>query len=302
MSQAVSLSAGRPYGLARVCRVWQVPRSTVYAQRAQALPKSGPPRKRGPREGIVGDDELLRAICKVLEDSPWVGEGYRKVWARLRFDGVRTSRKRVLRLMREHGLLAPTRAGHAHGPKAHDGRIITERPDQMWGTDQTGTLTAEGNAAIFFVVDHCTFECLGLHAALRGTRWEALEALRQAIRETMGGYHEGVAAGFGLALRHDHGSQFVSDDYQADLRFLGIESSPAFVREPQGNGCAERFVRMLKEQLLWLQRFETIEELQAALQEFKERYNREWILERHGYLTPRQVRERLKPERAAVAA
>ena len=54
----------------------------------------------------------------------------------------------------------------------------------------------------------------------------------------------------GLALRHDHGSQYVSHHFQAEIRFLGIVSSPVFVREPEGNGCAERFIRVLKENLL----------------------------------------------------
>ena len=255
MSQAISPSAGRPYGLMRICRVWQVrvtarvqvPRSTVYARRQAAQPGEGQSHKRGPRQGALSDEALppqgpgtlLAAIRRVLGASPWVGEGYRKIWARLRFLGVRAAPRRVLRLMRENDLLAPTRTVHAHGPKAHDGTIITERPDQMWGTDQTSAPTEEGNAAIFFVVDHCTWECLGIGASRRGRRWEALEPLRQAVRGTLGGYREGVAAG--LALRHDHGSQFVSHTYQGELRFLGIESSPAFVREPQGNGCAERF-------------------------------------------------------------
>ena len=54
--------------------------------------------------------------------------------------------------------------------------------------------------------------------------------------------------------RHHHGSQYVSDYFQGELRFLGITSSPAFVREPEGNGVAERFIRTLKEQLLWVWR------------------------------------------------
>jgi putative transposase len=54
----------------------------------------------------------------------------------------------------------------------------------------------------------------------------------------------------GLALRHDHGSQYVSHHFQSEIRFLGLASSPAFVREPEGNGCAERFIRVLKENLL----------------------------------------------------
>ena len=69
-----------------------------------------------------------------------------------------------------------------------------------------------------------------------------------------------------------------------------MESSPAFVREPEGDGCAERFIRTLKENLLWVRRFETVEELRLALQGFRETYNRTWIVERHGYKTPAQVR------------
>ena len=85
-------------------------------------------------------------------------------------------------------------------------------------------------------------------------------------------------------------SQYVSHHFQGEIRFLGVESSPAFVREPEGNGCAERFIRTLKENLLWVRRFETVEELRLALQAFKETYNRTWIIERHGYRTPAQVR------------
>ncbi len=64
----------------------------------------------------------------------------------------------------------------------------------------------------------------------------------------------------GLTLRQDHGSQYGSDAFQRELDFLGIESSPAFVRAPEGNGYAERFIRTLKEQLLWVRTFATVEE------------------------------------------
>src|SRR5215211_6496719 len=48
----------------------------------------------------------------------------------------------------------------------------------------------------------------------------------------------------------------------------GIEASPSFVREPEGNRVAERFIRTLKENLLWVRSFDTIQELRAALVEF----------------------------------
>src|SRR5712692_5541493 len=68
-----------------------------------------------------------------------------------------------------------------------------------------------------------------------------------------------------MRLRHDHGSQYMSDDFQAEIAFLGMESSPAFVRQPEGNGCAGRFIRTQKEQLLWGRTFQTVEELRQAL-------------------------------------
>ena len=93
----------------------------------------------------------------------------------------------------------------------------------------------------------------------------------------------------------------MSDVFQSKLTFLGIESSPAFVRAPEGNGCAERFIRTLKENLLWVRTFETVEQLRQALLEFRQTYNSTWLIERHGFRTPDAVRQdQLSP--AALAA
>lgn len=285
MSRVVSPSRKRSYGVLQVTRVWGAARATLYRHRRCDEPGAG--RRPGP-VGPMPDEALVEAIRKLLADSPFHGEGYRKIWARLRFAGIRTAKRRVLRLTREQGLQAPGRVGRPHGPKAHDGTIRTERVDEMWGTDLTSTMTGEGQASIFVTVDHASTECVGIHAARRATRFEALEPLRQSVRTCFGAFAEGIASG--LKLRHDHGSQFVADDFQREVAFLGIESSPAFVREPEGNGCVERFIRTLKENLLWVRRFDTIEDLRLALHAFKHTYNRTWIVERHGYQTPAAVR------------
>ena len=296
MSGAISPVTGRPYGLAAVCRVWRVPRATVYRHRRPPQPE--PHRRPGP-VGPMPDTALVAAIRAVMADSPFHGEGHRKVWARLRMRGVRTSRRRVLRLMREHDLLAPSRVGAPCGPRNHDGTIIPATIDTMWGTDLTTTVTGEGQAAVFIAVDHCTAECVGIHAARQATRFEALEPIRQGVRAHFGGFVGDIARG--LSVRHDHGSQYMSDAFQGELRFLGIASSPAFVRAPEGNGCAERFIRTLKENLLWVCAFETVEELRIALLEFRETYNTTWLIERHGFITPAAVRQnQLQP--AALAA
>src|SRR3954462_14365280 len=107
MSRRASPSTAKPYGIERVTRLWRVSRATVYRHRrpSEGIVRGGP----GPR-GAMADEDLGGEIRKLLEASPFHGEGYRKLWARLRFAGIRTSRRRVLRLTREHGLLAHQRA------------------------------------------------------------------------------------------------------------------------------------------------------------------------------------------------
>src|SRR5271170_387550 len=181
--------AGR-MALAAVCRVWRIARSGVY--RRQAPAREAPPRRRGPT-GAMSDDVLTVEIRAVLAASRFHGEGHRKVWARLRHAGARTSRRRVLRLMREHDLLAPSRAGSPRGRRNHDGTIIPETVDTMWGTDLTTTFTGEGQAAVFIAIDHFTAGCVGIHAHARATRFEALEPIRQGVRRYFGGFAKDVA-------------------------------------------------------------------------------------------------------------
>lgn len=287
MSTVISISARRRYGVARVCRVWGVGRASVYRRRCATEAPPVARRQPGP-QGPMPDTDLVEAIRQVLADSPFHGEGYRKVWARLRHAGLRTSKERVRRLMRENGLSA-ARPGRPRGPRNHDGTIIPETLDTMWGTDMTAAFTTEhGQVAVFVAVDHCSAECVGIHAALRATRHEALEPVRQGVAEHFGGIGKGTAAG--LAIRHDHGSQYMSRDFQNEIAWLGASSSPAFVRAPEGNGCAERFIRTLKENLLWVRTFRTVEDLRLALIDFRRTYNESWLIERHGHRSPAQFR------------
>lgn len=289
MSQTQSPSTGRKYGRARVLAIWGLARSTFYARQNRAR-QQVPSQRRGPKTNCT-DADLVEKIRAILAACPFHGEGHRKIWARLRVQDVRTSKPRVLRLLRENQLLAPQRLLAPVAAKSHAGSIITDQPNRMWGTDATATVTlAEGQVTVFAAVDHCTAECVGIHAVKRATRFEALEPLRQGIREHLGAFGPKVAAG--LRIRHDHGSQYMSDHFQQELRFLGMESSPAFVREPEGNGCIERFFRTLKEQLLWVRHFQNLEELQTALRTFRDQYNREWLIERLRFQSPRQARER----------
>jgi putative transposase len=228
--------------VARVIALWDLARSSFYAARhRERHPREA--QKRGPK--VLSEAELVTAIRQLLDQAVFTGEGYRKIRARLRHQGIRTSKDRVLQVLRENQLLSPARQPEPVRSHPHEGTIIAELPNQMWGTDATATFTeTEGMVTVFAAIDHCTAECVGIHVVKKATRFEALEPIRQGVKEQFGAFVGGTAAG--LSLHHDHGSVYMSDDFPDEIRFLGIEPSPAFVRQPEGNGCIERFFRALK--------------------------------------------------------
>ncbi len=101
---------------------------------------------------------------------------------------------------------------------------------------------------------------------------------------------QAVIASQSASFRRCYGSQYIGHDFQNGIAWPGAKSSPSLVRAPEGNGRAERFIRTLKENPLRVRTFDTIEELQAALQKFKEDYNEEWPIQRHGHRSPNQFR------------
>ena len=299
MSRETSEGIGKPYGLERVCRILEFPRSTIYAQQARESAKvlALRPQRRGPKPKMA-DADLLAAIRADLDASPFTGEGHRKVWARLRIQrDIRVSRARVLRLMRENALLSPHRRPQGT-PNLHDGSITTDRPNDMWGTDGMRIETVdEGLVWVFSAVDHFDACCVGIHAVKTGSRFAALQPIAQGLQTEFGA--TGVEAGRGLTLRMDHGTQYTADDFLNQIRFWGIAPSFAFVAEPQTNGVAERFNRTLKEQVIHGRVFRNLEEVRKAVTAFKDRYNRHWRLEKLGFMSPLEARQAYAIRKAA---
>ena len=155
----------------------------------------------------------------------------------------------------------------------------------MWGTDLTAPGPRKGpppclSPSIMHPPPASAFTPLPARRASR--RWSrsarACAALRRNGRDSARGRR---CVTITAAVHVDH--------FQKELAFLGIDSSPAFVRSPEGNGCAERFIRTLKENLLWVRTFKTVEELRQALLAFRETYNTTWLIERHGFLSPANI-------------
>jgi putative transposase len=177
--------------------------------------------------------------------------------------------------MRENGLQAATRRGSPRGPRNHDGTIIPEAIDTMWGTDMTATVTVEhGQVAVFIAVDHCSAECVGIQRAQQrsapsakrtlsgdsGGPPSAAPATRRSSQSDRAPPNASAASrrtqprasasatippgppgpvSFAdriKGLLAFDGSQYMSRDFQKEITWLGATSSPAFVRAPRLQG------------------------------------------------------------------
>lgn len=285
MSQTISPSTGSPYGLERVCLAWEVARSSFYSKRNRKNGKQ----KTGPKPK-TSDAELLSLIRRDIAQSPFKGEGHRKIHARLKRQNIKVGRNRVLGSMKANSLLSPHRGVQA-SQNPHDGTIITNAPNIMWCSDGTKIRTVnDGWVWVFSVEEHWNAECLGWHVCKAGDRFAALEPVTQAIKKVYGLVGKGIAKG--LLLRIDNGSQYTSDYFLKQIAYMGIKDSFGLVRQPQTNGVAERFNRTLKEQILDGRIFKNIEEVKEAVRRFVEQYNAKWLLAKLGYQSPIEAREK----------
>lgn len=301
MSVSTSPLTGKLYGVELVCHIGGFPRSSFYAKKkadvsASPTSTSDPVPKRGPKT-IISDSQLLELIRDDIKSSPWKGEGHRKIHARIRRKGFIVGHNRVLGLMRKNNLLSPHRCRFSNSGE-HDGKIITQIPNDLWATDGTQILTVDdGKVWAFAAVEHWNAECVGWHVAKTGSRFAALQPIAMALHNIYGSVGPGVARG--LALRMDHGCQYTSDHFLHQTKNWGIAPSFALVGQPETNGVAERFFRTLKEQAIYGHVFKNAEEVRIAIQAFVTTYNTAWRLEKNGYLTPAEMREKYELKLAA---
>jgi len=203
------------------------------------------------------------------------------------------SGKRVLRLMRTHGLLAPRRLcagfGPPNGNPARDGKIITDRPGVMWGTDGSRFYTEqEGwcwSSAPSITISAKWSAGMWRSSAIAGRRWS--RSGRASAMRSGGSARRWPGDS---RFRCDWGPQYIADAWINEVKWLGCTISPSYVGESECNGVAERFMRTLKEQCIYLHEFRSLEEARRIIAAFIAPYNTEWLIERLGHRTPAQAR------------
>ena len=104
------------------------------------------------------------------------------------------------------------------------------RPTAAGGTDGVRVFTVDdGWGWIFTAIEHWNAECVGWHVCKRGDRFAALQPISMGLARLYASTSAGAARG--LALRMDHGSQYLSDHFTNQIKFWGIQPSYAFVEQ-----------------------------------------------------------------------
>lgn len=247
-----------------VCRTFAVSRAAYYASQkpAEPRPPTSPPRTRGTPVATV-----LTAIERVVAAHPaW---GVRKVWATLKREGLRVGRRRIWALMHAHGHVLA--GGTPREPSPRRGHVVVPEPNRRIATDFTTVWTSdEGLVAVAITVDCGCRSVLDVTVSKSQDAPSMLASVDNALVVAFG-VPENVPDG--VELRSDHGSVYTGADAHTFALRWGVEQTFAPVGRPTGNAVAERTIRTMKEECIWLADWRDQAALRAALATWRSEFN-----------------------------
>jgi transposase InsO family protein len=275
-----------------VCETFQLSRAAFYAEARRqrgvhvdapsnviALPKA-------PRFTSV--EVVLLRIRDVLAREACAAWGVRKVWATLKREGLKVSRKRVHAIMRAHGLVLIREREPGQPPRGH---VVVPEPNRRLATDLTTVWTRrDGVVALVPTID-----CGDRTAVIEVTTDQHGPAVLASV-ETKLTAAFGVPTNVpeGVELRTDHGPQYTGADCAALCARWTLVHTYAPVGRPTGNAVVERFIRTLKEELIWLRDWTSADELRAAVATWLDHYHHHRPHQALNWQTPNERRaERL---------
>jgi transposase InsO family protein len=279
-----------------LCATFKLSRAAYYATRTAApLARAAKVIALPKRPRYTSADVVLAGIRRVIDANPaW---GVRKVWATLRMEGLKVSRKRIWALMHAHGLVL---ARDREPGEPRRGHVAVPEPNRRLATDLTTVWTRrDGVVAVVPTVDCGCRSVLALEVTKDQHGPAVLASVERALVAAVG---SPANVPDGLELRTDHGPQYTGADCETLARAWGLLHTYAPVGRPTGNAVVERLIRTMKEEVVWLRDWESADELRAALTAWAERYNQARPHQALGWKTPAAYRtDRLNAGHAEAA-
>lgn len=277
MRYQVIAALAQVYPITRLCAALAVSESGYYAWR-----------KRQPSRRRASDQQLAEQIEQVYHASRRT-YGSPRVQVERREQGVRCSRKRIARLMRQQGLSARRKGQRVHttdsqyahpvAPNRLNREFVAQRPNEKWVADLTGVWTSQGWLYLAVVLDLYSRKVIGWAMAARREDDLVLAALRMALAQRR--------PQAGLLHHSDRGSQYTSKEYQALLSAWGIQVSMSRKGDCYDNALMESFFATLKGECTDRQRWVSHRQARQAIFEYLEVfYNRQRRHSSLDYLSP----------------
>lgn len=271
--------------LHRMCQLLGLSRSLVY--------RNGTEKQKEMRE----DARLVEAIDALT--LAFAGYGYRRVTAQLVREGWSINHKRVLRVMRENGLLCRLKkrwiqtTDSGHGLKTYPNLLQGKKAsdisglNQVWVSDITYVRLPNGFCYVAAVLDAFSRRVVGWHASSEIDSALVLAALEKALTERT------PEAGW---IHHsDQGVQYACRRYVERLESAEAQISMSRKGRPRDNAQAESFFRTLKVEEVYLQDYENLAQVRACVGQFIEAvYNQKRLHSSLGYLPPAEFEENEK--------
>lgn len=244
------------------------------------------------RQPVTEQDlELRRAIQEIAGEMP--AYGYRRITAQLTRNGFMANHKRVLKLMRKDGLLCVRKAAFVHTTQSQHSFTIypnlvpsltVEGPDQLWVADITYIHLRREVFYLAVLLDSFSRRVIGWHMDSNLGAQLAVAALRMALAQR--------TIRPNLVHHSDRGIQYASDAYVNLLKEHGIGISMSRTGNPYDNAKAERFIKTLKYEEIYLNDYENLAEASFRIGEFLDQiYNHRRLHSKLGYVPPAEFEE-----------
>jgi transposase InsO family protein len=268
------MKLARTYPLRMVCRLLNLPRSSIYYQPT-----------------LVPDADAMFKAALLELAGEWPTYGYRRLTGMMRRLGWAVNGKRVRRWMEELNINgAPpartrrtTDSNHAFPrfPNLVKDLEIT-RPNQVWVADITYIRLRQEFVYLAVLMDVFTRNIRGWHLGRNLDQGLTLGALEKALALWLPQIHHS-----------DQGVQYAATAYVQRLQGRGVQISMAAVGQAHENGYAERLIRTIKEEEVYLADYQDFADALRHISRFLDDvYNVKRIHSAIGYLTPVEFEER----------